>query len=124
MAGRRTLVLGLAVAAMSAGCGTVGNLQRPTYAPAGAPDAAVCRVYGGVRSDWSTMSEYQWNPVVMHLDYVVLPVLAAGSLTATFVGDTLTLPYTLVAEARRAMGSPPAESPASAVPDGSSSAGR
>ena len=124
MTGRSTLVLGLMVAALSGGCGTMGNLKRPTYAPADAPSAPVCRVYGGVRTDFVTMSEYQWNPVVTYLDYVAIPVLAAGTLTATFVGDTLTLPYTLVAEARRAMGSPPAESPASAVADGSSPAGR
>ena len=124
MAGRRPLVLGLMVAALSGGCGTMGNLKRPTYAPADAPTTPVCRVYGGVRTDFVTMSEYQWNPVVTYLDYVAIPVLAAGSLAATFVGDTLTLPYTLVAEARRALGSPPAESPASAVPNGSSPAGR
>lgn len=122
MTGRRTFVLGLAVAALSAGCGTTGNLKRPTYAPADAPTTPVCRVYGGVRTDFATMSEYQWNPVVTYLDYVVLPVLAAVDLTATFVGDTITLPYTLVAEARRALGgSPP---PPSAVPDGSSTARR
>ena len=124
MTGRSTLVLGLMVAALSGGCGTMGNLKRPTYAPADAPSAPVCRVYGGVRTDFVTMSEYQWNPVVTYLDYVAIPVLAAGSLTATFVGDTITLPYTLVAEARRAMGSPPAESPTSTVADGSSPAGR
>ena len=124
MAGRRTFVLGL-VAALSAGCGTMGNLKRPTYAPADAPTAPVCRVYGGVRTDFVTMSEYQWNPVVTYLDYVVLPVLAAGSLTATFVGDTLTLPYTLVAEARRALGgSAPPEPTPSTARGGSASAHR
>ena len=111
MAGRRTFVLGLMVAALSAGCGTMGNLKRPTYAPADAPTAPVCRVYGGVRTDFVTMSEYQWNPVVTYFDYVAIPVLAAVSLTATFVGDTITLPYTLVTEARRALGgaAPPAQ---------------
>ena len=125
MTGRRTFVLGLAVAALSAGCGTMGNLKRPAVAPASAPDAPVCRIYGGVREDWAVMSQYQWNPVVSYLDYVVLPVLAAGGLTATFLGDTLTSPYTLAVEARRALGgSAPPDPPQTAAPEVSSSARR
>jgi hypothetical protein len=105
-------------AVLSGGCGTLNNIQRPAFPPPESPNAPVCRAYGGVRGDWATMSEYQWSRTASYLDYAIIPLLAAGDLFFTGVGDTFTLPYTLVEEGRRAFSSPPASTgsgPASAT---------
>lgn len=114
---RRTpLAVLLAATLLSGGCGTIDNLHYPAVAPANAPSAPVCRVYGGVRGDWAVISDYPWKPVVTYLDYVTVPLLAAGNLVFDVIGDTLTLPYTAVEAYRRATYRPAA--PAYAAPAG------
>ncbi len=103
MAGRRTFAaLGLAATLLSGGCGTMDNVKRPTLPPPNKPDAKVCRIYGGLRGDFSVMTEFQQSSITSFLDYIVLPVLATTDLALDVVGDTITLPYTAVAEIRRA----------------------
>lgn len=112
---RRTPLALVLVALFGGGCGTMDNIQRPSRAPAGNPDAPVCRAYGGVRGDWSIMSQYQWDHTASYLDYVFIPLLAGADICFDIVGDTLTLPYTLTAEARRALS--PGGSSSGAGPD-------
>lgn len=52
------------------------------------------------------MTEYPWSETTSYLDYAVIPILAAGDLFFTGIGDTITLPYTAVEEARRAFRRP------------------
>jgi uncharacterized protein YceK len=106
MSRRTSLALIPAVALLCAGCGTMDNVKRPAIAPPTNPDAKVCRAYGGVRGDWEVISEYPWGRAETPLDYVVVPLLAGGDLFFTALGDTLTLPYTLVEEGRRAFARP------------------
>jgi hypothetical protein len=108
-----TLVL---VAALCGGCGTLDNIKRPTFAPPNKPDAKVVRIYGGVRGDWGIMTDYNWSRTVSYADYVFIPLLASGDLVFDVVGDTVTLPYTAVAEIRRATRRPNAPA-APAVPE-------
>ena len=106
---RRTpLAVLLAATLLGGGCGTIDNLRRPAVAPANAPSAPVCRVYGGVRGDWAVISDYPWESVETYLDYVTVPLLAAGDLVFDVIGDTLTLPYTAVEVYRRATHRPAA----------------
>lgn len=107
---RTTLVLVLVAAAASGGCGTLDNIQRPCVAPPEKPDGKVCRLYGGVRGDWAIVSEYPLSRAPSPVDYVAIPVLAAGDLFFDVVADTLTLPYTAYEEARRAFFPPTATS--------------
>jgi uncharacterized protein YceK len=100
-----SLVLVL-VAAFSGGCGTLANIKRPEIPPPNKPDAQVVRVYGGVREDWALISEYPWDRTVSFLDYVFIPVLAGIDLTFDLGADTVTLPYTLYTEGRRAFNRP------------------
>jgi hypothetical protein len=90
------------VAALCGGCGTLDNIKRPTFAPPNKPDAQVVRVYGGVHGDWAIMTHYDWSRTASYLDYAFIPLMAGADLVFDVVGDTVTLPYTLVAEARRA----------------------
>lgn len=109
MTGRGALVA-VTLAALAGGCGTVHNCRRPTLPPADAPGADVCRAYGGVRGDWDAITDYPWRTTPSWLDYVVVPALAATDLGFTAFGDTITLPYTAVAEVRRALAGPGATS--------------
>jgi hypothetical protein len=110
MSRRTSLALVLVLAAVGGGCGTLDNVKRPTVAPPHKPDAPVCRVYGGVRSDWDIIWDYPLSRAPSPVDYVAIPVLAAGDLFFAFVGDTLTLPYTAYEEVRRAFFPPSAAS--------------
>jgi hypothetical protein len=92
----------LLVAALSGGCGTLDNIKRPTFPPPNKPDAKVVRVYGGLRGDFKLMTEYDWNRTASYIDYAFIPVLAVVDIALDVVGDTITLPYTAVAELRRA----------------------
>jgi hypothetical protein len=82
------------------------NVKRPTFPPPQNPDAPVVRVYGGVRGDWTLATEYPWSRTPSYLDYVIIPVMMVLDLGLDVAGDTVTLPYTLVAEGRRAFDSP------------------
>gem|GEM_PF-4261622 len=94
-------VIGLVAALLSSGCGTMTNLKQPVLPPAGNPDAQVCRIYGGLRSDFSSVVHYPWAKTPSYIDYVVLPLMATVDLCFTLAGDTLTLPYPIYAETRR-----------------------
>lgn len=98
---RSALVIVFAVALLSSGCGTMTNLKQPVLPPAGNPDAQVCRIYGGLRSDFSSVIHYPWAKTPEYIDYVILPVMVTVDLGFTLVGDTLTLPYPIYAETRR-----------------------
>jgi hypothetical protein len=111
MTRRTTLGLVLVAGLFCGGCGTVDNLKRPTFPPPNRPDAKVVRIYGGVRGDWTTMTTYDWTRTTSYIDYVLIPVLAAIDLALDVGADTVTLPITVVAEVRRAVGKPPAEDP-------------
>lgn len=110
MSRRTSLALVLVLAALGGGCGTLDNVKRPCVAPPHNPDAPVCRIYGGVRSDWDIIWDYPLSQAPTPVDYVAIPVLAAGDLFFAFVGDTLTLPYTAYEEVRRAFFPPAAAS--------------
>jgi hypothetical protein len=113
---RRTpLALVLIAALVGGGCGTMDNVKRPTFPPPQNSQAPVCRFYGGVRGDWTLATEYPWSRTPSYLDYVIIPVMMVINLGLDVAGDTVTLPYTLVAEGRRAYGSPSS----SAEPTGS-----
>lgn len=99
----RTLIALMLAAALGSGCGTVNNINKPTTAPANGPDAAVCRVYGGVREDADVFWHYPWNQTTQYVDYVAIPVLGVANLFFDCVGDTLTLPYTATVSAKRAL---------------------
>jgi uncharacterized protein YceK len=101
---RIPLAVALALALLGSGCGTLDNVNRPTHPPPGNPEAPVCRVYGGVRGDWALISEYPLSQTTVYADYVAIPVLAGINLFFSAVGDTITLPYTIVEELRRAFG--------------------
>jgi uncharacterized protein YceK len=108
---RRILLVLVFAAVLAGGCGTLENVKRPTFPPAKKPDAPVCRVYGGVRMDWATMTDYDWSHTASYLDYVLVPILAVIDLALDVGGDTVTLPYTVIAEARRATRRPGADEP-------------
>ena len=112
----RGVVVALGLAVLGCGCGTVHNVRRPTLPPAESPGAEVCRVYGGVRGDWDAATDYPWRTTPTWVDYVVLPALATVELGLTALGDTVTLPYTVVAEVRRALAGPGATQPPVPVP--------
>jgi hypothetical protein len=99
---RLSLVLVLVAVVLSGGCGTLDNIKRPTFPPPKKPDAKVVRVYGGVRGDFVIMTQYDWNRTASYLDYAFIPLLAVLDLALDVAGDTITLPYTAVAELRRA----------------------
>jgi uncharacterized protein YceK len=104
-ASRRTpLVLVLATTLLGGGCGTISNVKCPTYPPTGNPNARICRAFGGVRDDWAIMSEYPLSKAPTYADYVLIPLMAGIELCFTVAGDTVTLPYTVVEEIRRAYG--------------------
>lgn len=111
MTGRSALAAAVALAGLGGGCGTVDNIRRPVLPPPNNPNAQVCRVYGGVRGDWAVMAEYPWGNAPTFLDYIVVPAMAVADLALTGVGDTVTLPYTAAAEARRALDHSAASSP-------------
>ena len=117
MGRRTTLALGLAVAAMSGGCGTVTNLKQPTHPPALNPDAPVCRVYGGVRADAVAMVHLPWSHMPSYIDYGILPVMCVIDLVCTTVGDTVTLPYTVGSEIDRAFFPPKSRPPLPTKPN-------
>jgi uncharacterized protein YceK len=106
MSHRTSSALVLTVALLSAGCGTLDNVNRPAVAPPNNPDAKVCRIYGGVRSDFSTMLDYPWSHTVSFVDYVTVPVLAVLALGFDVVFDTITLPYTAYEEIYRVVKRP------------------
>ena len=106
MAHRTLAALVLAGALLSAGCGTLDNVNRPAVAPPNNPNAKVCRIYGGVRSDVSTITTYPWSHTVSPVDYVTVPVLAVLALGFDVVFDTITLPYTAYEEVYRAVARP------------------
>jgi uncharacterized protein YceK len=111
MVGRATFVVGAALAAATAGCGTLDNIKRPAVAPPSNPNAPVCRVYGGVTGEFKVIASFPKESIATPLDYVIIPVLATIDLALTVVGDTVTLPYTIGVEVRRAVrpssGTPP-----------------
>ncbi|MBN9122180.1 MAG: hypothetical protein J0I06_24080 [Planctomycetes bacterium] len=107
---RTLLVLVLAATALSGGCGTIANVNRPVVAPPNNPDAPVCRIYGGVRSDWDAFWHYPWSNTTPYVDYVAIPLLAVVNLALDGAGDTITLPYTAVESMRRALRRPDASS--------------
>lgn len=110
MTGRRALMLAAALAALAAGCGTFDNVRRPLYPAPNGTDEQVCRVYGGVRGTWSTVTEYPWRDTPSYLDYVVIPLMAALDLGLSGAADTLTLPYTVGVEVWRTVNpTPPPE---------------
>jgi hypothetical protein len=120
MSHRTSIALVLTVALTSAGCGTFQNVKRPCVPPPGNPDAPVCRIFGGVRSDWASMREYPLTQTTHYADYVVLPLMMAGDLVLVTVGDTVTLPYTAYEEVRRAYFPPdPSTEGSQPVPKGS-----
>ena len=102
MSHRLPFALVLSAALACAGCGTLHNVKLPAVAPPESPNAPVCRAFGGVRGDWAIMTEYPWKRTPYYVDYVVLPVLAGVVLFLDGAGDAVTLPYTVVEEARRA----------------------
>lgn len=91
----RCLVLPFA-ALLSAGCGTISNLN-PTDQPFSGPqqdDAPrKTRVFGGVRSDWTGLTTLDWNDNNAMASSIILPLYVAD-LPLSLVGDTMTLPYT------------------------------
>jgi hypothetical protein len=97
------------LAALCGGCGTLDNIKRPTFPPPNKPDAKVVRVYGGVRGDWVIITEYDWSRTQSYIDYAFIPLFAAIDLVLDVAGDTVTLPFTAVAELRRATRRPDAK---------------
>jgi uncharacterized protein YceK len=105
---RSTLAVALA-SALLGGCGTIHNLKQPGVPPPDAPNAQVCRVYGGVRGDWPVIWDYPLSETKEYVDYVFIPLLAGIDITFSAFADTLTLPYTAVEELRRAFSRPAGE---------------
>lgn len=112
---RRTLLALVTASLLGAGCGTIGNLNRPAIAPADNPTAPVCKIYGGLRNDVTTMLDYPWSGTTFYLDYVLVPVLAVADLVLDAFGDTFTLPIAAVKATYRAIEGPNA-SPGVATP--------
>lgn len=94
MCGRKMFVGAALLAALASGCGTIDNVRRPVYPLPNSTNVQVCRVYGGVRGDFSVMTEYPWRTTPSIIDYVVLPLMAVFDLALSTAGDTVTLPYT------------------------------
>src|SRR5579871_4117070 len=89
---RAIRLLGLAVfALLGGGCGTVGNLRPPGESVAGDPEK---RVYGGIRSDLDHV-QYNLDSSKPRMLFPLAVALGLFDLPFSFVGDTLTLPYTL-----------------------------
>lgn len=76
-----------------AGCGTVGNVY---------PLGQEVRVYGGVRGDWASLQMAVRDDTCISWPFV--PFVVADLLLSA-VGDTLTLPYTLIRD-RAFLGKP------------------
>jgi uncharacterized protein YceK len=90
------VLLGL-VATCLTGCGTFGNF---TPLNERTPPETMKRVYGGVRFDAGEHAEYAVHPCTpIERQYPLWPAIRIGLLTGdlpfSFIGDTITLPYTL-----------------------------
>jgi len=111
---RRLLASALALAVT--GCGTVLNLNSGSYPVCCCPNAEPQKVYGGVLLDADAGQKLIQRGVI----YAKLPSVAFGLWTWTVdlplsaVGDTLTLPVTLVACNRAKTAESPA--PAEQIP--------
>jgi hypothetical protein len=99
----------LIAALLSAGCGTFQNVKQPAIPPPDNPNLPVCKIYGGLRSDAVTMLDYPWSQTTSYIDYVTVPVLATVDLFLDAIGDTFTLPISVVKTVRRSLDRP--ESP-------------
>jgi uncharacterized protein YceK len=95
---RTSAGLGLFVALACGGCGTLHNLNPKSAEGEG--ESPPTRIYGGVRQDWITLKELDFSDVAC-INLVFLPLYLAA-LPLSFVGDTLTLPYTTAVEVNRA----------------------
>lgn len=85
------------VALLSAGCGTVQNLN-PTKDVfvwgAGPGEQNITRVFGGVRVDLEGLSGLGLQDEYAALGLVILAPFYVTDLPFSLVGDTITLPYT------------------------------
>ena len=104
MTGRAAGTVCIAVVTLvGGGCGTVNNLHAPGkegwFGPTKGP-----RVYGGVTAELALVAEVPWEPPGAAVLGVMVIGLFGIDFPLTVVGDTLTLPLTVLAELRRARG--------------------
>jgi uncharacterized protein YceK len=83
----------LVAAPLCAGCGTCANTLWWS------PEEGGMRVYGGVRAHVERLQESPPNESVW--DDIGYCAFAAIDMPLSLIGDTLTLPFTIVAEARK-----------------------
>lgn len=95
----RRVAIGLAILANGMiGCGTVENLRNANASSGG----SVPRIYGGVGAELPILTQPrpETSDAFMH---AVLISLVCCDFPFTVIGDTLTLPYTVVTEVRRSL---------------------
>lgn len=94
MSNRTAMVVALAMSAsICGGCGTVENLRdaTPPKKIENGSSEEWKAVYGGVRQDLACLN--QSKPALK--PYQTDPILTLYDIPLSFIGDTLTLPYTI-----------------------------
>lgn len=97
--------VGLLVALVGTGCGTMQNLSPSGYSVgvSGGSEGTKTptRVYGGVRGEWSELKAMRFDDVYC-MNLIFLPLYLAD-LPLSAAADTLTLPYTIGVEVTRSI---------------------